>query len=182
MARLFGSPHRKALLVANAAVFAFVGIAFGIGGTGEAAPVLRAPLGTDAQRLESQAALEPTSANVAALADTYLDRGQPGLAVSLLDRHAADGPETQLARGRALYASGHAKEALSTIEDLLADCEERVSPSAPCATWVVIKGIHERAFFEEMVRSGIDDAALDPEATQAAFERSRRQMGLVAVR
>jgi len=184
MAGFFGrlSTHRKLLLVANAAIFAVIGGALGVGVNGEAAPVLRAPLAREARQLEADAALNPTPESVALLADTYVHGGQPGLAIAILNRSGTpEAPETALAKSHALYASGKAREALETVEALAARCDERQNAD-PCPTWIVAKAFHERAFFSEMVSAGIDDPLVDPEATQAAFERSRREVRLVAIR
>lgn len=174
--------RRTAFFIANGfAVATVVGASF-VGLSGDATPVLTAPLAVEAQTLEAETAKAPTSENVAALANVYLDRKEPGLALALLDRHnTLESPETSLARGRALYADGQARAALSVLDDLSIACEETRATN-PCPSWVVTKTLHERAFFSEMVAAGIDDAAKDPIGAQAAFERSRREVRLVAIR
>jgi len=173
---------RALLFLANGAIIATVlGVAI-LGSSNEASAVMSAPLNGDAQRLEAETATDPTPTNVASLAMTYVDRKQPGLAIALLDRHAEMAvPEIRLARARALYADGKAHEALGVLDELASQCDDSQA-SDPCPTWVVMKSLHERAFFSEMVRAGIEDPARDPEGTQAAFERSNREVGLVAVR
>jgi len=182
MGNPFRRTNRVVLFAANGLLVATI-LGFGlVGMSGDATPVLAAPLAEDAQRLEAETATDPTAQNVAELANTYLDQHQPGLAIALLDRHKAlQSPEVSLARGRALYADGQAHAALAVLDELTTRCETRGS-SDPCASWVVMKSLNERAFFAEMVEAGIDDAAKDPVGAQAAFERSRREVRLVAVR
>jgi hypothetical protein len=44
------------------------------------------------------------------------------------------------------------------------------------------KTMRQIAFLEEVVGAGIDDPYADPEATMAAYERSTRAVGLIAMR
>jgi hypothetical protein len=177
LARRFIS-RRTALLAANAGIFATVAAVAVLGTSSDARPVLGTPLPRDTQQLEAETALDPSSAKVAQLATAYLDDRQPGLALSLLERHSSDGtPEVVLARGRALYANGRTEEALAVADHLSEMCD-----SGECPAWVAMKGLHLQAFLSEMVRAGIDDGARDPAATQAALARSHREVRLVAIR
>lgn len=173
---------RVALLVVNGAfVFTIAGVGV-MGTSGDATPVLAAPLARAGQELEADTAKAPTPEKVAELATTYVERKQPGLALALLDRYPTmKAPEVRLARAHALYANGKASEALAALDDLSATCDAN-RDEAPCPAWVVAKSLNERAFFAEMVQAGIEDPARDPDATEAAFARSRREVRLVAVR
>jgi hypothetical protein len=173
---------RAALLFVNGA-FVLTILSVGVVGTSDdASPILSSPLARVAQELEADTAKAPTPEKVAELAATYVGQKQPGLALALLDRYPTmKAPEIRLARAHALYANGKASQALAALDDLGATCEARREED-PCPAWVVAKSLNERAFFTEMVRAGIEDPARDPEATEAAFDRSRREVRLVAVR
>lgn len=173
---------RSGLLVANGLVLA--GIAWMV----SFAPNLRASelvpprdateLG-DLPALESQAASAPTLASVAALASAYLDRDQPGLASAVIEkapRQVRERPEVAQLEARALYHRGRVREALATAEHAKDTCADG------CPAWVAARAARQVAFLEQVVAAGIDDPRIDPHATRAAYERSTRQVRLIAMR
>jgi hypothetical protein len=148
-------------------------------------PPKAAPAGVlagDLGALETQAALAPTAASVSALAGAYLDRDQPGLASAVLERASLDvqgRPEVAHLYARALFHRGRARDALAVAERASAACADT---DGACPAWLVAKTIGQTAFFGEVVAAGIDDPHANPEATRAAYERSNREVRLVAMR
>ncbi|HVY45396.1 MAG TPA: hypothetical protein VHB21_05930 [Minicystis sp.] len=174
---------RLGVLVANGLVLAGIG-AMALMGAGEqqVAPVLSAAGAgsADVAALERAAADAPTLEATAALANAYLDRDQPGLASAVLDRApraVRERPEIAQIYARALFHRGHAREALAFAEAASDACS-----AGGCPAWLVATTSHEVAFLGEMVAAGIEDPLRDPAATRAAYERSVREVRLVAMR
>jgi len=173
-------------LVANGLVIGAMGWMAGFAGmqvgATEVLPQHAAPGGAPLAELESRAAQEPASAKVvAALAAAYLERDQPGLASAVIEkapRRIREQPEVGVLYARALFHRGRTRAALAVARDAGEACAD--SPS--CPTWLVAKTARQVAFFEQVVAAGIDDPLDDPGATRAAYERSAREVRLVAVR
>jgi hypothetical protein len=130
--------------------------------------------------LETEAALDPGSAAVAELATAYLERDQPGLASAVIEkapRAVRERPEIAHLEARALFHRGRARQALALARDVQASCD-----GDRCAPWLVAKSTRHLAFLEEVVAAGIDDPELDRAATRAAYDRSAREVRLVAMR
>jgi predicted Zn-dependent protease len=146
-----------------------------------ATEVLPRQAGTALDQLETQAALAPASApTVVALAAAYLDRDQPGLATAVIEKaphRVRERPEVAQLYARALFHRGRSREALAVARDASDTCAE-----SPCPAWLVAKTARQVAFFEQIVAAGIDDPQDNPTATRAAYERSTREVRLVAVR
>ncbi len=174
--------NRKALLAVNAGAFALIGAGLGFGTSGDATPVLKTPLASEQRALEAQAALDPTPESVARLAETYVERGQPGLALALLDRFGpSDAPEPLLARAQALFTAGRTREALAYIEGIASSCDSATNP--PCPTWVVAKkSPRARVLPRRWSTQASTIRQPTPSQRQAAFERSKREVRLVAIR
>jgi len=137
---------------------------------------------TSLTELESRAAQAPASAkSVAALATAYLEREQPGLASAVIEkapREVREQPEVAVLYARALFHRGRTRDALAVARDAGDACAD--SPS--CPTWLVAKTARQVAFFEQVVAAGIDDPLDDLRGTRAAYERSAREVRIVAVR
>lgn len=132
--------------------------------------------------LETRAALSPTAPAVADLARAYLDRHQPGLALAVIEKTSVEvrsRPDVAQLHARALFNRGRTREALAVARDTQERCE---SPAAACAPWVVAKTSRQLAFLEEVVAAGIEDPQVNPAGTMAAYEKSARQVRLVAMR
>lgn len=169
------------LAIAANGVF-LVGAVFvlGFGFKEEAAPILSEPLAAETQSLEAEAAHTPSAATLKSLASAYLDRHQSGLALSVLERYPdVSSPELSEIRARALVAQGEGQKALNVLRGLSNACEDG---TAACPNWLLAKTLRQQAFLEELVGAGIDDVASDPAATRQAYERSDRQVRLVALR
>ena len=169
-------------MVANGIVFAGTAFVLAFGFKEESTAVLSQSSPRETAALEAEVARTPDAAHVSRLAAAYLDRNQPGLALGLIDQFPeAESPELSEVRARALFGQGEALKALSVIRVLNEGCEEKAT-TVPCPNWVVAKGLREQAFLEEVVEAGIEDAASEPIETRRAFERSDRQVKLVALR
>jgi hypothetical protein len=139
----------------------------------------------DISALETSASLSPTSENVAALATAYLDRDQPGLASAVLEKAPAEvqrAPEIGHLQARALFQRGRPREALATAREVQEICASP-APGAPrCSSWLTAKTARQVAFFREVVSAGIEDPRADPAATLAAYDRSAREVRMVAMK
>jgi hypothetical protein len=136
----------------------------------------------DLAALEDRAALAPNVDSIAKLASAYVDHGQPGLACAVIER--SDAPiRSNLAvadiHARALFHRGQPRQALAVVENALASCEDE---STACRAWQTSKAQGQVAFLHEVVAAGIEDPTADPSALRAAYERSTKKVGLVAMR
>lgn len=132
--------------------------------------------------LEERAALAPSVETVTTLASAYVDRGQPGLACAVIERSDRS-IQSNLAvadiHARALFHRGQPRQALAVVEDALAACE---SNETSCRNWQTSKAQGQAAFLHEVVVAGIEDPMTDPAALRAAYERSTKKVGMVAMR
>ena len=168
------------ILICNGLVLGGIGGLVALGGEIQAQTLLpRAPEAV--KELEATAAISPTAPAVARLASAYLERDQPGLATAVIEKAPQEvqrQPEVGQLHARALYGRGKAREALAVARDAYDRCDgER-----PCAPWLVAKTSQQVAFLEQVVAAGIEDPQANPEATLAAYERSTREVHLVAMR
>lgn len=132
--------------------------------------------------LEERAAFAPNVESVAELASAYVDHGQPGLACSVIERSDSS-IRGNLAvadiHARALFHRGQPRQALAVVEGALATCEDNATS---CRAWQASKARGQVAFLHEVVAAGIEDPMADPSALRAAYERSTKMVGLVAMR
>jgi hypothetical protein len=68
---------------------------------------------------------------------------------------------------------------LAVVRDARDACE---ASAESCSAWQFAKAERQRAFLEQVVAAGIEDPLAEPEATRAAYERSAREVRLVAMR
>lgn len=179
---------RPALLVCNA--FVLTAIAW-IGLVGPSTPSksllptaskTAKAITVDLAGLEERAALSPSVETVSGLASAYVDHGQPGLACAVIERSdRAIRSDLSVAdiHARALFHRGQPREALAVVEDALAACE---SQDTSCRNWQQTKARGQVAFLHEVVAAGIEDPMADPSALRAAYERSTKKVGMVAMR
>ena len=169
------------ILVANGLCLAGMAWMLVSGTDQRATPLLgAADHGADLAGLEARAAGAPSAPAVVALASAYLDRDQPGLATAVIDRAPRElqaRPEVALLRARTLFHRGHAREALAVAREADDACA-----ATACPAWVGTRTARQLAFLEEVVAAGVDDPQADPRATRAAYERSTREVRLVAMR
>lgn len=139
----------------------------------------------DITALETNASFTPSRENVVALAVAYLERDQPGLASAVIERAPAEvraQPEIAHLHARALFLRGRPSEALATAKDALDVCASSGATASRCPSWLIAKTARQVAFFREVVDAGIEDPLADPAGTKAAYERSAREVRLVAMR
>ena len=175
------------MLLANGLILAGISWMCVVGEQHEARAVLPASSSAsgDVTELEAEVGLGATTASVAKLATAYLDRDQPGLASAVIERapeEVRQRPEIAQLHARALFGRGHARQALAVARSVNATCDASSAGRIGCPPWLVAKATHQVAFLEEVVAAGIDDPYADPDATVAAYERSNREVRLVAVR
>lgn len=166
----------KAGLVLNGFLVVGIAAAVLIGSEGRATAVVPGPT-AELANLESAAAKDPSAENLGNLTKAYLDAGQPGLAQSVLDRHAGiSNPELTHARARVAIAQGNATEALALSRLTLAQCEEQTE--AACSSYLIGKSLHQVEFLEAVLEAGIDDLAANPQKTTTAMQRANREVKL----
>jgi hypothetical protein len=115
------------------------------------------------------------------LAAAYLDRRQPGLSAAVVAQASEEvkqRPEILLLRARAEFQLGRPEVSLAVLDRAAGQC----AASATCPAWVDVQIARHHAFVSEVVSAGIEDPAREPVATLAAYHRSTRQVGLVAMR
>jgi hypothetical protein len=171
---------RLSMWIANGLILAGVSwmVTAGAGQADVHPLVARMPAGIGA--LEEEAATAPTAPAVSALATAYLDHEQSGLATAVIERAPVvvrERPEIAEIYARALFHRGHARDALAVAEAASEACAR-----ATCPGWVVATASKQVAFLGAVVAAGVDDPLLEPDATRAAYERTVREVGLVAVR
>lgn len=178
---------RWPLVVTNALVLSAIAWMLNLGSEKQAAILVPKQTltvaGSDVTALESQAAHAPTAPNIAALATAYLDRDQSGLAAAVLDRASRDIREQPILAqlyARALFQRGRPREALALSRDTLQNCESRAENA--CPPWLVAKVTRHVVFLQALEAAGIEDPGANPDATRAAYERSARDVRLVAMR
>ena len=118
-----------AWLLNGFAAVAIVGVAF-LGAQGRTSAVVSSD--PELAGLELRASERPSA--LPALAVAYLERGQPGLAQSVLDRAGASDADPELLhlRGRVAIARGELDEAEHLQELTLATCAQ----SLACPSWL----------------------------------------------
>ena len=140
---------------------------------------------TDIAGLEESASCSSSSSTISALVTAYLDRGQPGLATAVIEKAPAEvrgEPAIAQLHARALFQRGRAREALAVAKEASDACLPSSVGERRCPSWLVAKSIRQLAFFTEVVAAGIEDPYENPGATKAAYEKSGREVRLVAVR
>lgn len=146
-----------------------------------AAPVVPLAQADGLAELESLAATQATPRELSALALAYLERGQPGLATASIEHApAATQAEPMVATvyASALLRRGLPSDALRVARGAQDTCSDDLS----CPAWMRAKTRRQVAFLDEVVRAGVVDPEREPAAMMAAYERSAREVGLVAMR
>ena len=179
---------RSALLVCNGLVLTAIAWLSFVSPTTPSKSLLPAAskasktVAVDLASLEERAALSPTVNSVSGLASAYVDHGQPGLACAVIERSDAS-IRSDLAvadiHARALFHRGQPRQALAVVEGALAACD---NDAASCRAWQASKAQGQVAFLHEVVAAGIEDPMADAAALRAAYERSTKKVGLVAMR
>lgn len=160
------------------------------GASGLLSAKARAPISTEPglAALEERAAVANDAGAVSKLATAYLDRDQPGLASAVIEKAppaVRNSPEISHLYARALLHRGKVPEALAMARQVEAECEASIdSPGekSACPAWLLARSARQLAFLEEMSAAGIEDPAVNPDGTRAAFDRSARQIRFVAMR
>jgi len=160
-------------LVLNGVLLSGVLTVMLVGSEGAAAPVVQnRDQGLSA--LEADVATEPNAENLSALASTYLDHQQPGLAQAVLDQNAAiDAAAVTHVRSRVALAHGRVSEALYLSELTVKKCD-----LDGCAPKTVARALRQAELLRAMSEAGISDPSLDPVGTDLAVARSGRQVRL----
>ena len=135
-------------------------------------------IGPEILALEARVSQTPEDADALAfLAQHYVDRDAPGMAIAALSRAS----EQVRAHARvshawavALMHEGKASEALDQENRTLEACNRD-----SCAPWLVASALRHHGFLTALVEGGVEDYRRDPDATLAAYGRSSRN--LVAV-
>jgi hypothetical protein len=130
-------------------------------------------LGDDVSGLEATVASRADDADaLAELADRYIERDAPGLALAAIER----APSTVRATPRvshlwavALMHEGRATDGLAREREAIAACGER-----KCAPWLLASAMRHEQFLSALVQRGVEDYRRDPDAAEAAYRRLSR--------
>ncbi|HQP36825.1 MAG TPA: hypothetical protein PLI95_16690, partial [Polyangiaceae bacterium] len=166
-------------LVSGAVVLSgILGLCMLSGAHREAPLVGHQKFGPEVSTLEAQVARQPHDAPaLASLAQHYLDRGAPGMAIAALARApepVRSDPSVSHVWAVALLHEGNASQALDQEDRTLAACSR-----LPCSPWLVASALRHREFASALVAGGVEDYRRDPDATLLAYGRVSRN--LVAV-
>lgn len=132
-------------------------------------------LGADVAELEASVASRADDADaLAVLADRYIERNAPGLALAAIER----APSAVRAAPRighlwavALMHEGRASDALAREREVIAACNQR-----SCAAWTLASAVRHEQFLSAMVQRGVEDYRRDPDAAEAAYRRVSRNV------
>lgn len=138
--------------------------------------------------LDAVRALESTVARrerdpdaVRALAQTYVDARQPGLAVVLVERSSPEVRDDVRVRhvyARALLDEGRSEEALAVESGVLAVCgplaEGSLAPEG-CDPTILASATRRVGILSELVSRGVEDAQAHPEETLVAYQNATRE-------
>jgi hypothetical protein len=166
----------------GAAVLAVV-VAAWLTGAHQREKPLWAAFSSDAVRgLEGAVAAHPGDAGaVRRLAQAYLDAGQPGLAVGLVDRSSPGVRADVRVRhvfARALLDQGRSEQALAAERSVLAACSplaEGQRAADGCDPLLFALASRRVDILRELVTLGVEDAQAHPEEMQIAYQNATRE-------
>lgn len=145
-------------------------------GASRRTPGLVLPSGTEGvASLEEAAARRPDDAvAVNALARAFLERRAPGLALAVLERSPSvvrTSPEAADLAATAAMGAGRGRQALAWTRQALALCNE-----GSCGASLVVRATRREGLLEAALELGIEDIHAAPEAVEAAYRRTLRQV------
>lgn len=146
--------------------------------------LLSGPFVQTVREREARAAARPGDPEAnRALAQAYLDVGQPGLAVALLRDAALAGGEggvrTRHLYGRALIDDGRGLEALSIEQRVVGACAPLVegAPAASgCDATLLASALRRVDILRELAAMGVSDVVAHPEAALIAYQNATREV------
>ncbi len=151
-------------------------------GTQRERPLLTGAVPDIVRAQEANAALHPDDpAALRALAQSYLDAQQPGLALGLL---ASGSPtfradvRTQHIYTRALLDEGRNAEALVAEMKVVAACgpsTEGPSRVSGCDAGLFASALRRAAILNELVTRGVEDTRANPEVSYVAYQNATRE-------
>jgi hypothetical protein len=169
---------------ASAGILGVVALLWGASGmAGERAVVTPTPSGSAASlatigALEGDAAQHRDGpAEVASLAQAYLDARAPGLALRVVESAPASvrsSVQVEHLYAVALFDMGRAHEAQVAEEHVLQKCEPLTGVDA-CDARLVASASRRLDYLDQMIALGVEDPAAHPEASQIAYRGSTRE-------
>ena len=149
---------------------------FGLTRLTPAAPVSSVSGTSDLAALEDAVAAAPADAERAnELALRYLEVGQPGLAVGVLNRAPRHPVALMDTRARALAALGYVEPALTLQRRVLVECQ-----LSGCSRRLEVSAMRRELWLSELDADGVADGPLDPSRARAAYRRVTRQVRLAS--
>lgn len=109
------------------------------------------------------------------LAQSYIDSGSPGLALSAIEsapKNVRETPKVEHVYARALIDQGHAKDALAAEQRVLDKC---AANDGACDAWLLASATRRHDILQELVQLGVDDAQAHPEVSSIAYNNATRQ-------
>jgi len=131
--------------------------------------------------LEAAVASNPENAELTfRLAQRYLDARASGLALRVVENAplvVRTRPEVAHVFARALIEQGRANEALAVERQVHREC---LAFDGACSPWLVTSAIRRIGILKELVALGVEDAAVESEASALAYQHATRQVGFIA--
>ncbi len=148
-----------------------------VASSGQRAPsrVLRGAEAATFAPLEERAARSPDDAGaVVALAQAFVDRGSPGMALAVLERSPSvleRSPAAADVASAALIGVGDNARALAMAHKAMSRCDE-----GACAGVLMARVAQREEMLSALVAAGINDLGANPEGAEVAYRRAVRQV------
>jgi len=175
-----------ALRVYASAVLTAVAALWSMSGVQRERPVLGGVVPRSLRALEAGAAARPDdTAATRALAQAYVDVGQPGLAIAVVQAAPARvRAESSVMHvyARALFDEGESDRALAVEREVVAACRpltEGGAAAAGCDPVLLASALRRVDIFRELVVLGVRDAQSHPEAALVAYQNATREARVV---
>ncbi len=162
--------------------FALTAAAWGLGITEHERPLIeRSAERNRLVRLEhASAEARASRATLLELAEGYLDARQPGMAIATIERASPElrtVAEVEHLYARALVAAGRATEALMAERRALSACARAPGTDA-CSASLQASSARRIALLETLQGFGVEDAPMNPKATQLAYVVATRPVAV----
>ncbi len=124
--------------------------------------------------LEDRVAADPKNVRArTTLAQTYLDVGLGGHALSLISATPNVPPELEHVRARALFEEGRASDALVSENRVLDECQKALL-NPPCPSWLTGSATYRADLLRRLVEAGIEDAHEHERLSAIAVSKATR--------
>ena len=168
----------------GAVIVAAAGLLWATSGTQRERPLLTGAMPDLVRAREAAVTAHPGDPEATrALAQSYLDANQPGLALGLLGAGAPalrDDVRTQHLQARALLDEGRNEDALAIESGVVAACiplaeGPRAGAATGCDGNLLGSALRRAAILRELVTLGVEDTRAYPEMSYVAYQNATRE-------